>query len=128
MLFYLGSGCVHCIEQLNAFAPLAKDFKAAGIEIVAVSTEPADVLYKTWEQARQGQGFPFSILADPELKAFKAYRAFDAFKNEALHGTFLIDGAGRVRWQNTGVEPFSDGQALLEEAKRLLLSQTIAGR
>ena len=38
----------------------------------------------------------------------------------ALHGTFLVDGAGRVRWQNISYQPFKDAGWLLGEAKRLL--------
>jgi peroxiredoxin len=123
MLFYLGSGCLHCIEQLNAFAPLSKEFQAAGIEIVAVSTEPADALYKTWEEAREGNSFPFHILGDPELKSFRDYGAFDDFTGEALHGTFLIGRDRTVQWHNIGVEPFGAASWLLQEAKRLTASE-----
>src|SRR5205823_9147226 len=41
VIFYLGSDCSHCIEQLNTFGPLASEFKAAGIDLVAVSSEPS---------------------------------------------------------------------------------------
>ncbi len=37
-----------------------------------------------------------------------------------LHGTFLIDGNGRVRWQDVSYEPFTDVHFLLAESKRLL--------
>ena len=51
---------------------------------------------------------------------FRSYRAYDDFENKPLHGTFLIDGTGRVLWQDIGAEPFSDPAFLLEEGKRLL--------
>jgi hypothetical protein len=41
----------------------------------------------------------------------------------ALHGTFLIDEEGLVRWQDISYEPFMDTKFLLEEAKRLLASK-----
>ena len=47
-------------------------------------------------------------------------RAIDDFENRALHGTFLIDGAGKVRWQDISFEPFNEPKFLLTEAKRLL--------
>ena len=37
-----------------------------------------------------------------------------------LHGTFLVDRDGKVRWQDVGYEPFSDLKFLLNESKRLL--------
>jgi hypothetical protein len=51
---------------------------------------------------------------------FKAYRAYDDFEKMALHGTFLVDGDGLVRWQDINYEPFSEPRFLLGEAKRLL--------
>ena len=120
VVFYLGSGCVHCIEQLNIFAPLTKEYADAGIQIIAVSTDSAASLHQTFEQAKDQAGFPFPILADANLDAFKSYRAFDDFERTPLHGTFLIDGTGAVRWQNIGHQPFRDGAWLLGESKRLL--------
>ena len=127
VLFYLGSGCVRCVEQLNTFAPMEKEFAAAGIPIVAVSTESSDALHKTAAQAKDAGGFPFPILADPSLAAFKSYRAFDDFEHIPLHGAFLIDGAGCVRWQDISFQPFKDAKWLLGECKRLLSFGETAG-
>ncbi len=120
VVFYLGSGCSGCMEQLNIFAPVTKDFETAGISIVAVSTDGVSGLHETFAKSSDKAGFPFPILADPQLTAFKAYRAFDDFEKIALHGTFLIDGDGLVRWQDIGFQPFRDAKWLLGESKRLL--------
>ena len=120
LVFYLGSGCSHCIEQLNLLGPVAKDYAAAGIDIIAVSTDNAADLNKTFVQAKDAEGFPFPIVADPGLAAFKAYRTYDDFESQALHGTFLIDAAGYVRWQDISSKPFGDVKWLLTESKRLL--------
>ena len=37
-----------------------------------------------------------------------------------VHGTFLVDGDGLVRWQDISYEPFTEPRFLLGEAKRLL--------
>jgi peroxiredoxin len=120
MVFYLGSGCIHCIEQLNLLAPLVEKYKEAGVEILAVSTEALSELPKTNEQAKTGSGFPFPLLADPSLSTFKAYGAYDDFDEQALHGLFLIDGNGYLRWQNISFKPFAQVDWLLGECKRLL--------
>ncbi len=129
VVFYLGAGCVHCVEQLNLLSPVAKDFQAAGIEIVAIGTDSVESLYRTLEKSKLGGGFPYPICSDSSLGAFKAYRAYDDFERMPLHGTFLVDGAGAVRWQDIGYEPFSDLHFLLHESKRLLgLPTTLARR
>lgn len=120
VLFYLGYGCVHCLEQLNAFGPATKDFAEAGISLVAISTDTAEGLKKTFAKSKSEDGFPFPLLSDEPLAAFKSFRAFDDFENMPLHGTFLIDGQGLVRWQDISFEPFTDTKFLLAESKRLL--------
>lgn len=120
VIFYLGYGCLHCIEQLNVFAPVSKQFSDAGISLVAIGTDSADGLKKTLAKSQAEKGFPFPLVSDESKKVFKAYRAFDDFENVPLHGTFLVDGDGLVRWQDISYEPFKDTEFLLQESKRLL--------
>ncbi|MEN9575836.1 MAG: putative peroxiredoxin [Verrucomicrobiota bacterium] len=120
VIFYLGAGCVHCIEQLVAFAPEAEAFKKAGISIVAVSTDTVAGLNFTVEKAKYNGGFPIPLLSDASLKTFKAFRAHDDFESQPLHGTFLIDGEGLIRWQDISFQPFMEPKFLLTEAQRLL--------
>ena len=120
VVFYLGNGCAQCIEQLDVFAPVAKEFAEAGIDIVAVSTDSTDGLQETFDKAKDGSALPFSIVSDSTLQTFKAYRAFDDFEKIPLHGTFLVDRDGLLRWQDIGAQPFQNVKWLLAEAKRLL--------
>ena len=64
--------------------------------------------------------FPFALLSNTALDAFKANRAYDDFENRPLHATLLIDAQGLVRWQDISHEPFRDVDFLLQESKRLL--------
>jgi alkyl hydroperoxide reductase subunit AhpC len=64
--------------------------------------------------------FPFPLVSDARLEVFKAFRAYDDFEETPLHGTFLIDAAGKVRWQDISYEPFTAVDFLLDEAERLL--------
>jgi len=120
VIFYLGNGCPHCIEQLAAFAPMTEDYAKLGISLVAISTDSIDGLKETAKKASANGGFPFPLLSDKSMQIFKAYRAFDDFENQPLHGTFLIDGEGMVRWQDISYQPFTETKFLLEEAQRLL--------
>ena len=62
--------------------------------------------------------FPFPLLSDAKLDAFKAYRCVD-FKNQPLHGTFLLDPQGAVRWRQISDRPFNDPAFVLGQAKQL---------
>ena len=119
VIFYLGKGCAHCIEQLSAFAPEVDRFKQAGIDLVAISTDHIGGLLETF-QLNQNKPFPFPLLSNASLEVFKQYRAYDDFEKQPLHGTFLIDRAGLVRWQDISYEPFEEVEFLLNESKRLL--------
>ena len=59
------------------------------------------------------------MLADPKLELFKRYRAFDDFENQPLHGTFLIDAQGNVRFQRISADPFLDVEFIKAEAARV---------
>ena len=119
LTFSLGRGCLHCQQQLEAFAKNAAQLSEQGLTVVAISTDNKVGIQKS--TADYGPGpFPFLMVADPELKVFQSYRAYDTFERIALHGTFLIDRDGFCRWQDVGYEPFTDVDFLLAESKRLL--------
>ncbi len=118
VIFYLGFGCLHCVEQLHAFAPKLDEFGKLGIDVVAISTENLDELNEGIKAFDKPMAIP--LLADAEHNAFKAFRCWDDFEDQPLHGTFLIDAQDRVRWQDISHEPFTDVDFMLEESKRLL--------
>ncbi len=124
VIFYLGYGCLHCAQQIEKFAPKIEEFRKAGIELVAVSSDTTDDLEKSIKKYQAEKSpprvFPMPLVADPELRVFRQYRAYDDFERAPLHGTFLIDGGGLIRWQDIGPDPFMDADFLLAESERLL--------
>ncbi|MBM79245.1 MAG: alkyl hydroperoxide reductase [Planctomycetaceae bacterium] len=123
VIFYLGYGCLHCAEQLRAFAPAAEKFKEAGISLIAISTDSQEDLKESIDNF-EGK-FPFPLVSNEKLDVFKSWRVFDDFEQTSLHGTFLIDEQGLIRWQDISYEPFQDPNFLLEESKRLLAQDDI---
>lgn len=121
-MFYLGYECGHCVEQIQAFTKAAADFDQAGIQLVAITSEPTQVAGKIRDKLNLGkdQPLPFPILSDSSLAAFKKVRAYDDFENDTLHATILIDRAGRQRWQDISYTPFTNTKFILDEARRLL--------
>ena len=120
VIFFLGSGCAHCLTQLNLFAPAQQRFRAAGIQMVAISSDNPEGLRKTLTAAEKPAQFPFPILSNANLDAFKSARCYDDFEKTPLHGTFLVDGKGLVRWHDIGYQPFTEIDFLLAESRRLL--------
>lgn len=125
VIFYLGYGCLHCAEQLQAFGPKVKDFQEAGISVVAISTDDQAGLKQSIQNYKDGP-IPIPLLSNADLSAFKAFRCHDDFEKKPLHGTFVIDGAGLVRWQDISYEPFMDPNFVLNEARRLLAQSAAA--
>jgi peroxiredoxin len=118
VLFFLGGKCAHCMQQLQAFGKEMKALADLNTELVAVSTED-QAAAKALKESDPDIKFPMPFLPDPQLEVFKRYRSFDDFENQPLHGTFLIDSRGLVRFQRISSDPFLDVEFIKEEAARV---------
>ena len=120
LIFYVGHYCSHCMSQLKTFEGMAGDFKALGVNIVAVSPDNAEDLPKAQKAAKTKGGFPFPLVSASSLDVFRAYRAYDDFEKFPLHVVALVDAKQRLRWLDVSYQPFTDAKFMLEETKRLL--------
>ncbi len=118
VLFYLGGKCAHCMQQLQEFGKQMKAFEAAGTDLIAIGTDTLEDA-KALKSNTDGVKFPMPFLPDPSLEVFKKYQAFDDFENQPLHGVFLIDKQGNVRFQRISADPFLDTDFLKGEAERM---------
>jgi peroxiredoxin len=118
VIFFLGGKCAHCMQQLQAFGKEFENFKKAGADIVAISTDALDATRELKNNA-DGIKFPMPILANPDLGIFKQYQAFDDFENVPLHGLFIIDANGMVRFQRMSPDPFMDVEFVKTESARV---------
>ncbi|WP_339732331.1 redoxin domain-containing protein [uncultured Gimesia sp.] len=119
LIFYLGFSCLHCAEQLQAFAPMVHEFEKAGIPLMAISTDNQEGLKTSIKNYDKGD-LPIPLFSNDKLDVFKTFHVFDDFEKQPLHGTFIIDADGNVLWQDISYEPFMDPKFVLKEAKRLL--------
>jgi len=119
LIFYLGFSCLHCAEQLQAFAPMVQEFEKAGIPLMAISTDNIDGLKTSIKNYDKGD-LPIPLFSNDNFDVFKAFHVYDDFEKQPLHGTFIIDAAGNVLWQDISYEPFMDPKFVLKEAQRLL--------
>lgn len=118
VVFYLGNKCAHCMQQLELIGKQVDAFRAMNTEVVAIGSDDATAT-KALKANADGIKFPMPMLSDPKMELFKSYRAFDDFEDVPLHGTFLIDPKGGVRFQRIGAEPFLDVDFLKTEASRI---------
>nr|UXE45586.1 hypothetical protein Hi04_10k_c4998_00029 [uncultured bacterium] len=118
VLFFLGGKCAHCMQQLQEFGKAYDAFKALDTSIVAVSTDDLETS-RALKENKDGIKFPMPILPDPKLSLFKAYRSYDDFEKVPLHGAFLIDARGSVRFKRISADPFLDVEFLKKEAARV---------
>jgi len=118
LLFYLGGKCAHCMQQLQEFGKKMKDFEAIGTDVVAIGTDNLEDA-RALKTNADGIKFPMPFLPDPSLEVFKKYEAFDDFEAQPLHGAFLIDKQGNVRFQRISADPFLDVDFLLGESSRI---------
>jgi peroxiredoxin/tetratricopeptide (TPR) repeat protein len=118
VLFFLGEKCAHCQQQLQTFGKQIDALKALNVETLSISTDDVEAT-RSLKNNQDGVKFPMPMLADPGLEYFKRYRAFDDFENQPLHGTFLIDTQGNVRFQRISADPFLDVEFIKAEAARL---------
>jgi peroxiredoxin len=118
LIFYRGAWCPYCNLQLRGLTQSLPAIEAAGARLVAITPQTPD---QSLEQVRK-DGHPFEILSDLDSATMRAYglyfevpdavvdvyrRNFDLdlaeYNGEGRHvlpvpGTFVIDGAGVVRF------------------------------
>ena len=117
LVFFRGLACSHCRSQLDALAKRRQELADAKLTVVAICPDSPAELRRAIKEDVPAEGFPFLILSDPSVQTFKSYGCHDG---RALHGTFLIDAGGMVRWQEVGDEPFMDVDRIFREREKML--------
>jgi peroxiredoxin len=118
VVFFLGGKCAHCMQQLQLLGKESEALRRLNVEMLAISTDDAEAT-RQLKNNSDGIVFPMPMLADPTLNEFKRFRAFDDFENQPLHGTFLIDTDGHVRFQRISADPFLDIDFIKTETARV---------
>lgn len=124
LVFYLGEGCAHCVEQLHAIEERQSDFDSREVSILAISSDSPEEHSASEEMG----AMPFRLLSDRDHENAHRFHAFDDFEEIELHSTILIDSQGRIRWSRTGGEPFMDFDFLVSEIDRVKAGLDLVGR
>ncbi len=116
--FYLGGSCSHCVEQLVAMGKEKDSFERLGIQALGISDDTPE---KSLEllAGPKGPSIPFPLLSDPDRKVARGFGAHDTFEDLALHGLYLLDWQGGIRWSRVSAQPFMNIGFVTSEVERL---------
>ncbi|GAB4083054.1 peroxiredoxin [Modestobacter muralis] len=83
-----------CTGELCQLRDELAGYTEAGVEVVAISTDPTFSL----KAFREKEGFEFPLLSDfwPHGDTARAYGVFNDKAGMALRGTFLVDADGTI--------------------------------
>ena len=96
LVFYPFAFSARCTGELCRLRDDLADYTAAGVRVLAVSTDPVFSL----KAFRDAEGLDFPLLSDfwPHGEVARAYGVFDERSGMAVRGTFLVDADGVVRF------------------------------
>ncbi|MEK7841264.1 MAG: redoxin domain-containing protein [Deltaproteobacteria bacterium] len=96
LVFYPADFTFVCPTELNDLAEKHKELKAAGCEVVSVSTD-TKFSHLAWQQSeRLLKGVKYLMAADPTGKVSRMFGVYDEATGLALRGTFLINPDGKL--------------------------------
>ena len=97
LLFYPADFTFVCPTELQEAAEYYEDFKAAGAEIVSVSTDTAYV-HKAWHDHSPAiKQIQYPMIADPNAKLCREFGTLIEEEGLSLRGTFIIDPEGILK-------------------------------
>ncbi len=111
-----------CVTHLVELDFAISRFRDHGARVLAIS---ADSPESSRQRLDRFGDFRVPLLSDTDHATALAYGVWkrlpgaDKGDGEALHGTFIIDRDGLVRWAYVGDSPFRDIEALVFELSRL---------
>ncbi len=97
IIFYPGAFSSICRDELAAVRDDHENFRVLGARVLAVS---CDAMY-TLRAYADAEQITFDLLSDhwPHGAIAQAYGVFDEESGCARRGTFVLDSAGMIKWQ-----------------------------
>ena len=120
--FYCEDDSGGCVIENQEFSALAPEFEDARVKVVAIS--PQDVASHQKFSAKYGFAQP--LLADPDLKAIKAYGLWEQKKlwghefMGVVRVTYLIDAKGKIAGVFKASRIKGHAQKVLDAARQLV--------
>ena len=121
LVFYLGVGCAHCVQQIKDLNERKERWKALDTDVLAVSADTPE------SNAKSQESFAVRLLSDPQFENARRFKSYDDFEEMPIHSTILIDKEGRVHWARHGAGPFTDYEFLIKQLQRMNERKSAAG-
>ena len=110
LYFYPKDDTPGCAAQACGIRDSYSEFQARGAEVLGISVDD-----ETSHQAfREKYNLPFTLLADPDSEAGKAYGVTQEDKPWFERSTFVIDAEGNVAKELRRVDPLLHADQVLE--------------
>ena len=110
LYFYPKDDTPGCAAQACGIRDSYSEFQARGAEVLGISVDD-----ETSHQAfREKYNLPFTLLADPDSEAGKAYGVTQEDKPWFERSTFVIDADGNVAKELRRVDPLLHADQVLE--------------
>ena len=106
LYFYPKADTPGCTKQACAFRDSISKIRRLGAEIYGVSADGVEAL----KAFKKKHGLNFVLLADPDLKAVKAYGTKMPVVNMSKRWTFIIGPDLRIRSVEKDVDPVLDAE------------------
>jgi peroxiredoxin len=113
LVFYLGTGCAHCVSQIKELSERSDKWKGLDADVLAVSADSV-----TANATSQGT-LNVQLLADDQFRNARLFKSYDDFEEMPIHSTVLIDKTGRVHWARHRGGPFTDYDFLASQLERM---------
>ncbi|MDD6390700.1 MAG: thioredoxin-dependent thiol peroxidase [Firmicutes bacterium] len=117
LYFYPKDNTPGCTKQACGYAEKYPQFLEKGAVVIGISRDKV-ASHKRFEEKYE---LPFTILADPELEAIKAYDVWKEKKNYGkvsmgvVRTTYLIDEEGIIVKANDKVKAAEDAEKMIDE-------------
>ena len=117
LYFYTKDNTPGCTKQACGYAEKYPQFLEKGAVVIGISRDKV-ASHKRFEEKYE---LPFTILADPELEAIRAYDVWKEKKNYGkvsmgvVRTTYLIDEEGIIVKANDKVKAAEDAEKMIDE-------------
>jgi peroxiredoxin Q/BCP len=115
LYFYPRAHTPGCTRQACAFRDNISQIRNLGAEIFGVSTDRVPTLVKFKKQ----HNINFVLLADPDLKAVKAYGTKMPLLKISRRWTFIIDPNFRIASTDKNIDPVLDAERVAKTLEEL---------
>jgi thioredoxin-dependent peroxiredoxin len=115
LYFYPKAETPGCTKQACAFRDSLSEIRKLDAELFGISADNVDALKKFKESHKLN----FTLLADPDLEAIKAYGTKMPLVNMSKRWTFIIGPDLQIQWIEKEVDPVLDAARVAEKLREL---------